>query len=102
MEDYAAAIGRNYVACFAAMPDDCRFGVMARLNNTHQEANIADATGDTLDPILCAIQAAWSCRNRDRGYGIPARNHPVTRAEGWIVDPLLTPGRASAASATGE
>ena len=45
---------------------------------------IADATGDRLDALLCAIQSAWSWTQRDRNYGIPT---VVDAAEGWIVDP---------------
>ena len=41
---------------------------------------IDDATGDSLDAVLCAIQAAQAARKR--GYGIP-RN--VAACEGWIV-----------------
>jgi hypothetical protein len=39
-----------------------------------------DATGDSLDAVLCAVQAAWAAGRRN--YGLPAR---VPRAEGWIV-----------------
>lgn len=51
---------------------------------------VADASGDRLDAVLCAIQAAWSYTQRKRGYGVPGHRHPVIRSEGWIVDPLLT------------
>jgi hypothetical protein len=44
---------------------------------------IADATGDTLDALLCAIQAAWAYSQRPNNYGIP----PGHELEGWIVDP---------------
>jgi hypothetical protein len=45
---------------------------------------IAEPTGDTLDALLCAIQAAWAWQQREQGYGIPATCDPL---EGWIVDP---------------
>jgi hypothetical protein len=41
---------------------------------------IDDASGDSLDAVLCAIQAAQATRRR--GYGLP-RN--VIGCEGWIV-----------------
>ncbi len=55
---------------------------------------IADASGDRLDAVLCAIQAGWAYTQRARGYGIPTARHPVIRTEGWIVDPLLAPRAA--------
>ena len=39
-----------------------------------------DATGDTLDAVLCAVQAATAA-SRPR-YGLPRRTDPV---EGWII-----------------
>ncbi len=40
---------------------------------------IDDATGDSLDSVLCAVQAARATRKR--GYGIPIK----VGCEGWIV-----------------
>jgi hypothetical protein len=39
-----------------------------------------DASGDKLDAVLCAIQAAQAARLP--GYGLPSR---VPRVEGWII-----------------
>ena len=44
-----------------------------------------DPTGDQLDALLCAIQAAWAWTNRHDGYGAPGTVDPL---EGWIADPL--------------
>ena len=44
----------------------------------------ADHTGDHLDALLCAAQAAWARTVRRPAYGIPPDADP---AEGWIVDP---------------
>ncbi len=45
----------------------------------HRQA-LADASGDTLDAMLCAVQAGWAAGRP--GYGLPPR---VPRAEGWII-----------------
>jgi predicted thioesterase len=45
---------------------------------------IYDPTGDTLDAVLAAVQAAWASTQPD--YGIPSGVDP---REGWIVDPGL-------------
>jgi hypothetical protein len=39
-----------------------------------------DGSGDLLDAVICAVQAAWA--SRQRRYGIPA-NAP--KGEGWII-----------------
>jgi len=50
--------------------------------------NLADdPTGDQLDALLCAIQAAWAWTMRDHGYGAP---RDVDALEGWIADPSLS------------
>lgn len=43
---------------------------------------IGDGSGDSLDAVICAVQAAWGWRSRRRRFGLPARVDPV---EGWIV-----------------
>jgi hypothetical protein len=45
-----------------------------------------DPTGDQLDALLCAIQAAWAWRERNNHFGIPDN---VDSLEGWILDPSL-------------
>ncbi len=51
-----------------------------------------DPKGDQLDALLCAIQAAWSWRNKDRNYGTPST---LDSLEGWIADPTLKYGQES-------
>ena len=41
---------------------------------------VEDGSGDTLDAVICAVQAAWAAAQPR--YGLPVR---VPRAEGWIV-----------------
>ena len=45
---------------------------------------IEDATGDHLDALLCAIQAAWAWRNGPPNFGLPT---PICPTEGCIADP---------------
>ena len=49
------------------------------------EALCNDPTGDELDALLAAIQAAWAWRNKAKNFGIPT---DVDRLEGRIADPL--------------
>jgi hypothetical protein len=43
-----------------------------------------DPSGDRLDALLCAIQAAWVWTRRDHGFGLPEH---VDSLEAWIADP---------------
>jgi len=45
-----------------------------------------DPSGDSLDAMICALQAAWAWSRRDAGFGLPPDMDPV---EGWIADPAL-------------
>lgn len=45
-----------------------------------------DPCGDHLDALLCAIQAAWAWRMREKGFGALG---PLDPLEGWIADPQL-------------
>jgi hypothetical protein len=46
-----------------------------------------DPTGDSLDALLCAIQAAWSWNQREHRFGAPVFVDPL---EGWIADPKVS------------
>lgn len=49
--------------------------------------NLADdPSGDCLDALLCAIQAAWAWTMNEHGFGAPSYVDPL---EGWIADPSL-------------
>jgi hypothetical protein len=41
-----------------------------------------DPSGDCLDAVLAAMQAAWCARRRSRGFGLPLHIDPL---EGWIA-----------------
>jgi hypothetical protein len=43
-----------------------------------------DPSGDQLDALLCAMQAAWAWSQRENRFGAPAGIDPL---EGWIADP---------------
>jgi hypothetical protein len=45
-----------------------------------------DPTGDQLDALLCAIQAAWAWTMREHDYGAP---RGADALEGWIADPTV-------------
>lgn len=68
-----------------------QYGVTLALTDEQAAQLVADPSGDTLDAVLCAVQAAWAYTQRAAGYGIPP---DVDAAEGWIVDPLLWSGGA--------
>ena len=46
---------------------------------------VDDPTGDSLDALLCAVQAAWAWRNRGQLFGGPRPG--IDAREGWIADP---------------
>lgn len=52
------------------------------LHNHMENEAINDAKGDTLDAILCAVQATWAFRNAPK---IRDKN----ALEGWIADPAV-------------
>jgi hypothetical protein len=58
---------------------------------------IADASGDTLDAVLCLIQAAYASRRAD--FGLPQKVDPI---EGWIVGAglIVPPQQSLSASAS--
>jgi hypothetical protein len=43
---------------------------------------VADGSGDRLDAVLAALQAAWCWRRRARHFGLPRNVDPL---EGWIA-----------------
>ncbi len=63
-----------------------QYGISIHLSQELTQAAVSDPTGDTLDSILCALQAAWSQNCSNPPHGIPANADP---REGWIVDPAL-------------
>jgi len=47
-----------------------------------QKRAVEDGSGDTIDAVICAVQAAWGWQRRRSNYGLPAH---APAGEGWIV-----------------
>jgi hypothetical protein len=62
-----------------------RLGLQLTLSHTQREQLVDDGTGDSLDAVLCLLQAAWAEQRHAQGdalYGLPSDLDPL---EGWIV-----------------
>ena len=55
-------------------------GIPVEMTKVLRSELVADGSGDLLDAVICAVQAAWA--SRQPGYGIPAT---APRGEGWII-----------------
>ena len=75
-------------AIVGALESGC-MGIRVSFAPGLREPCVADATADTLDAVLCAVQAAWGWRRRGENYGLPG---DMDRLEGWTVGAL--PGAA--------
>ena len=61
-----------------------RLNLHLKLSHAQHDTLVADASGDSLDAVLCMVQAAWALQQHQAGhacYGLPAFD-PL---EGWIV-----------------
>ncbi|WP_375575635.1 DUF429 domain-containing protein [Paracidovorax oryzae] len=62
-----------------------RLGLRLALRHAQRDTLAGDASGDSLDAVLCLVQAAWAAQRHAQGdprYGLPAGMDPL---EGWIV-----------------
>jgi hypothetical protein len=59
-----------------------RLGLRLKLTHAQADALVGDASGDSLDAVLCLVQAAWAAQHGAPRYGLPADLDPL---EGWIV-----------------
>ena len=59
-----------------------RLGLRLKLTNAQHDALVQDASGDSLDAVLCLVQAAWAQRQGAPRYGLPEY---LDALEGWIV-----------------
>jgi hypothetical protein len=56
-------------------------GVVLTLNPKLESEIVRDGSGDLLDALICAAQAAWGWTRREANFGFPA----LSGGEGWIV-----------------
>jgi hypothetical protein len=59
-----------------------RLGLRLKLTHAQRDALAEDGSGDSLDAVLCLVQAAWAARHGPPLYGLPPDLDPL---EGWIV-----------------
>ena len=59
-----------------------RLGLRLKLSPAQHDALVDDASGDSLDAVLCLLQAAWAKALGAPWYGLPETMDPL---EGWIV-----------------
>jgi hypothetical protein len=59
-----------------------RLGLRLKLSHAQRDALAHDASGDSLDAVLCLVQAAWAQAQGAPRYGLPATLDPL---EGWIL-----------------
>ena len=57
-------------------------GLHVKCDNKLKSEIVADGSGDLLDAVICATQAAWAWTRRRSNYGLPADAPP---GEGWIL-----------------
>jgi predicted RNase H-like nuclease len=62
------------------------YGFVVKMDEAWREELVQEPMADTLDSLLCAVQAAWAYTQRDEGWGVPEE---CDRDEGWILDPQL-------------
>lgn len=59
-----------------------RLKLRLKLTHAQRDMLVGDAKGDSLDAVLCLMQAAWAQERGAPLYGLPAHTDPL---EGWIV-----------------
>ena len=62
-----------------------RLGLRLKLSHAQRDQLVDDASGDSLDAVLCLLQAAWAQTQHEQGapcYGLPLDVDPL---EGWII-----------------
>jgi Protein of unknown function (DUF429) len=77
-----------------------RLGLRLKTTHAQRDTLVADASGDSLDAVLCLMQAAWGAAQGPPRYGLPPDIDPL---EGWIVSAVpgaLPPASGEATAAT--
>jgi hypothetical protein len=57
-------------------------GIRLRCSSALDRRLLDDASGDSLDAVVCAMQAAWAEARAEENFGLPTDIDPL---EGWIV-----------------
>jgi hypothetical protein len=65
-----------------ALQAGAQLGIIVKMEKGLERQVLNDGSGDTLDALICAAQAAWGWVRRKSNFGLPARLDP---GEGWIV-----------------
>ncbi|QIL81397.1 DUF429 domain-containing protein [Diaphorobacter sp. HDW4A] len=79
------AVARRQIVARIAQPLPMLDGIHVELNDAQREQLEVDASGDSVDAVLCMLEAGWAHRQHLSGhtnYGLPAEMDPL---EGWIV-----------------
>jgi hypothetical protein len=66
----------------AALKAGKPLGIRLAAARAIEKRAVDDGSGDTLDAVICALQAAWGWQRRASNYGLPA---DAPAGEGWIV-----------------
>ena len=64
----------------SALKEGRPLGIRIRIERKCERQIVDDGSGDLLDAVICAAQAAWAAKRP--GYGLPAE---ASAGEGWIV-----------------
>ena len=59
-----------------------RLGLRLKVSHSQRDALVDDARADSLDAVLCLMQAAWALQQGPPRYGLPLEMDPL---EGWII-----------------
>ena len=59
-----------------------RLSLRLKVSHAQRDVLIDDASGDSLDAVLCLLQAGWAAGQGAPRYGLPLDMDPL---EGWIV-----------------
>jgi len=59
-----------------------RLGLRLKVSHAQRDALVDDGSGDSLDAVLCLMQAAWAAQQGGPRFGLPA---DMDALEGWIV-----------------
>ena len=80
------AARREIISLLAFTSVAARYNLTLEIGSNLAELLVQDASGDSLDAVLCTLQAAWAYLRRKTGFGMPK---DCDCLEGWIVDPEL-------------